>query len=496
MKYIYTASFLHESNTYSSNVSDLAWFQKRCWKLGDAVFDRFRGVKTEFGGFIDAFAGAEDMVLIPILAAEATPSGPVADDVAARVQKIILDTLTAAPQVDAVLLSLHGAMVTQSSEDGEGDLVQAIRQAVGDQVLIYATLDLHANITEKMASCIDVMIPYDCYPHTDKYQRGLQCAQLLQRYLRGECTPVMAVKKLPLLLPLVSTASEEMMPICSLIYELESQAGVLNAAVAHGFISADIAECGASAVVICDGNREQAQRTADILAKALWDRRAEFSASYCTPEQAAQLCRDVQPGPIVISDGPDNPGGGSYADGTRMLQTLLAHKIPSALVALIYDPDSVARCQTAGEGNFVALELGGKLAPEQLGTPVRCTARVLKLTDGRYRNYGPMNPGLQMDLLGTALLDIGGIRVIVVCNPTQPYDVALLELHGIDPRKEQVIVLKSAVHFRAAYAPIAQKILLLNYPGVCVLCPGQEEMKRCKRPVYPLDVDADYEQVL
>ena len=488
MKYIYAASFLHESNTYSKHISDFAWFQKRCWKIGDEVLARFRGVKTEFGGFMDAFSEYQNMELIPIMAAEATPSGPVSAEVARKVQEMICKVLSEAPQVDGILLSLHGAMVTENSEDGEGDLVEAIRSAVGPNVPIYATLDLHANVTEKMIRHIDVMIPYDCYPHTDKYDRGLQAAHLLVRRLQGDCKPVMAVKKIPMLMPLISSGDDAMKPILKCIEHYENQPGILNVSFTHGFISADIEEMGVAVQVIAI-DLEKAQTVAEAVAGEIWRHRELFASQYSCVDSLEQLCAPLDHGPVVISDGPDNPGGGAYADDVRVLRKLLEIGCKDAVVALIYDPESVDRCVCAGEGARVELKLGGKFSGTE---PLRCTAVVRKITDGRYFNHGPMNPGLQMDLLGTALIEIDGIRVIVVKNPTQPYDFALMELHGINPREEKVIVLKSAVHFRGAYEPIAGKIILLSYPGVCILSPQKELIVRCQRPVYPLDEDLTY----
>ncbi|MBP3684919.1 MAG: M81 family metallopeptidase [Oscillospiraceae bacterium] len=489
MKYIYAASFLHESNTYSSHISDLDWFQKRCWKLGDAVLDRFRGVRTEFGGFIDGLAEYRDIALIPVLAAEATPSGPVASEVAGQVRKMLCTALSGAPQVDGVLLSLHGAMVTQDSEDGEGDLAEAIRAVVGPEVPVYATLDLHANVTEKMIRNIDVMIPYDRYPHTDKYERGLQTAHLLARAVRNECHPVMAVKKLPLLMPLVGSETEAMKPVRTLIEHYEEQPGVFNVSITHGFISADIRQAGAAVQVVAN-DLEKAKAIADAVALQLWQQRAQFASQYYDLEELEQILSRNGKGLLVISDGPDNPGGGGYGDDTRVLRKLLEIGCKDAVVALIYDPGCVERCEKAGEGNLVSLELGGKFSHTQ---PLACQARVLKLTDGKYRNLGPMNPGLQMDLLGTALIEINGIRVILVRNPTQPYDFALMHLHGIDPRKERRIVLKSAVHFRGAYEKMAEKIVLLTYPGICILSPQEKLIRRCNRPIYPLDKDVTYD---
>ena len=234
--------------------------------------------------------------------------------------------------------------------------------------------------------------------------------------------------------------------------------------------------------------RDRGREIAHILCNYIWSLRYELATEYVDPEEAVRKAVQMDTkGPIVISDGPDNPGGGSYADGTHLLRALLDVKAAPSLVALLYDPAAVDICAAAGVGANVALTLGGKCAPAMLGKPVECVAKVLKITDGRYKNRGPMNPGLQMDLLGTALIDVDGVRVIVVKNPTQPYDFGLLELHGIDPSKEKIIVVKPAVHFRAAYGLISKEMLQVSYRGICAQRPQDVLFSRCKRPIFPID---------
>lgn len=492
MKYIYALSYLHESNTFSKNISDIAWFKNRCWKFGEEVISRFQGVKTEFGGFIDAISLCNDMKLIPIFAAEATPSGPVSSEVETNIKNTVVEALRKAPQVDAVLLSIHGAMVTETSQDGEGDLAEAIRKTVGPGIPIYATIDLHANITEKMTQYIDIMIPYDLYPHTDKYERGLQTANMLVQHLRGIITPRMLTKKLPLLFPMIPSFSPSLNEVNDAITFFERERGILNVSFTHGFINADIYEAGACVQVIADGSTEKAAGIVDEISQLIWKNRAIYSSEYMTPDEAAASITAYSKKPVVIADGPDNPGCGSYADGTKVLRMLIEKRIPSALVILINDPDSVDRCHAAGEGSSVQLRLGGKHESELLGKPIECVAKVIKLTDGKYRNLGPMNPGLMMDLSGTSLIDISGIKVIIAKKPTQPYDFGILKLHGIEPEKEQIIVVKSSVHFLASYGPIAKKIILLSYPSICAQRPQDVKLLRCRRPIYPLDDETDF----
>ncbi len=496
MKHIYSAVFIHESNTFSERPSDREWFKKRALLFGEETFTRHRGAKTEYGGFIDTVGAAEDAELIPVIDAEATPGGPVTADVFDLVCGTLCAALKAAPKVDAVLLSLHGAMVCETHEDGEGALAEAVRAVIGPDVPLYATLDLHANVSEKMGRLFDVLIPYDNYPHTDKYDRGCQAAGLLLEMLRGKIRPVMASVRLPLLFPLAGTASAPMRPVAEAVRRTEAIPGILNASLSHGFISADTAETGAAVQVIADADRALAEKAAGELAQAVWRAREGFGSHYVTPEEAARRAAAYaavpHSRPLVISDGPDNPGGGSYADGTLLLKALRDAGCRSALMLTFSDPAAVEACEAAGEGAELSLSLGGHCAPAVMGAPLKVRARVLKLTNGEYRNFGPMNPGIVTRLQGTALIEFDGIRVIVSKYATQPYDLAVLALHGIDPLKEAVIAVKSAVHFRAAYEPVASEILDVAYPGICALTPGDLPLKKVRRPVWPLDRSASF----
>ena len=484
---IILAQFKHETNTFSSKKTDFECFRSREYVEGEEILSYYAGTRSEMGGFLDVLAGEKDVHLVPSVAANAIPAGPVTADMWQRIRDMVLATIRETNRVDAVLLCLHGAMVTELSEDGEGDLLEEIRAAVGPQVPIMATLDLHANITQKMLTNCDVFCPYRGYPHADLYERGLEAAGILLRTLRGEIKPVMRWAKQPFLLAAVPTAMPVMNKHVKRAASFEQQPGVLSVSIGHGFFCADIEEAGLTTIAVTDNDPDRAQEIANALADGIWADRSLLQRRFYTPEEAIAQAEREQSWPVIFADVADNPGGGSTGDGTHLLRAMLNAGVKDAAVALICDPESVAAAARAGAGNTVHLWLGGKQCPEILGGPIECDAYVKLLHDGKYINDGPMGGGMPMDLQKSAVLVVDGIEVIVTCNVTQPYDVQIFRSHGIEPLRRKIIVVKSAVHFRAAFEPLAQKVYDIECPGLMPQNPKTMTYTHLRRPIYPLD---------
>jgi len=481
------ASFKHETNTFAGGITDIDCFRLRELVVGEQLIDYYKDTGTELGGFLTALATQPDIELLPVVAANAMPSGPVADAVAADIQTRVLAAIDANPRVNGVLLSLHGAMVTESSEDGEGDLMAAIRTKVGRDVPIIATLDLHSNFTRKMQESATALIHFDYYPHSDMYERGIEAGQLMLATLRGEVRPVMRYAKLPLLLASVTTLTQPMKRFVDLAHQYETDPGVISVSISHTFFCADIHELGVAVVAVTDGDAELAQSIADDIAAEIWSARPSLLRRLWAPHEALDEALATQLGPVVLSDGTDNPGGGSPCDGTHLLQAMIARGVEDAALALIYDPESVSAAERAGVGATVKLSLGGKSRPEILGLPIECSAYVRSLHDGRYVNKGAMGRGVTVDLLKSAVVVIGGIEVIVAANRTQPWDPEIFRAHGIEPREKRIIVLKSTVHFRANYEALAAKIIDVECPGLLPQDATALPYMKCRRPMYPLD---------
>jgi len=501
---VVSAGIGHETNTFSARPTTLAEFQRDSagfaitpenpegFPAGEALAGRLRGTRTVHGGYL---AGAErhGLALTPLLLTWATPGGPVSQEAYLRMKELLLARLQAEPPADGVLLDLHGAMVTETEEDAEGDLIAAVRQAVGPRTPIVVTLDLHANVTARMTASADAIIGFDEYPHVDMFERGEEAAALLAAIGRGDVRPALAHEPLPLITmpPRQCTRIEPMRSLLGRARAMEAKAGILNVTLAMGFPFADIPDTGVSVLVTADGDKDLARRHARSMAQAIWRRREEFAVTLTPVSEAIRLAGEELGGPVILADGSDNPGGGGPCDGTVILRELLESGVQSAVVAVIADPEAVALAAAAGVGKEITLDLGGK-TDDRHGAPVRLTARVRLLSDGVYCMQGAMGAGITSRMGRTAVLVSGGVEVVVTERRVQPYDVSLLRSVGIEPERRRLIALKSAVHFRASFEPFAGRILNADTPGIHRPEFAAFEYRRLRRPIYPLDPEASY----
>lgn len=488
MKKIICGQFKQETNRYSPNLSDEKAYREReyIWEE-TAIRAHFAGTKTELGAFLDVLDPYEDCELIPVMALNASPGPVTAQCIWEQVADRLLEAIDEQPYVDGVLLALHGAMVTQGMEDGEGQLLQRLRKRLGPDIPIVVTLDLHANVTACMIENATAFISGDFYPHTDFYEIGLRAAKLLWQAVTGATKPVMAWHKLPMLFPFVITDAGPIVPLLKKAQSLWETGTLLSASICHGFFHSDIYEMGAAVLTVADGNSTLAQKCADELAESIWSVRAELMREFLSPEEAVKLAIEAHAGPIVLADVADNPGSGATMDSVVLLRQLLDAGVSNAAFAAICDPQVAQQAKLADIGATIQVELGGKQAPEITGGPIICTAVVEKLTDGRFYNQGPMFHGLMMNYGDTALLRIGGVQVIVCSNHAQPYDMGIFNHCGIDPKEKKVLAVKSAVHFRAHYKTIARQILDVETPALGCMRPQMLPLAHCRRPIYPLD---------
>ena len=481
----------HETNTFSPVLTTIDNFKKGSYHRGDEIISAFRGTRTITGGFLDV---AEQLNLqpVPLLWAFATPSGMVEHAAYQTLKTEFLTLLQNAGELDGVLLDLHGAMVTEELEDAEGDLMQAVRETVGETWIV-TTLDLHANITEKMAHYADVIIGFDTYPHVDCYERGFEAGQLLFGMNRGNVQPTMAYRQLPLLTapPAQCTMKSPMTEVINALHALETERGVVTATLSMGFPFADITDAGVSVLVTTNGDMALAETHADRFAAHIWEMRDRFTFNLHSVEAAIEIANQTDGNPIVLADGADNPGGGGPCDGTTILRKFIEADVQDAVIAVIADPESVDQAVKAGVGNRVQLNVGGK-TDTQHGAPVVLTGLVKVLSDGRFILKGPMGRGTAGNMGRTAVVQIGGIEIILTERRIQPYDAQVLRSVGIEPKARKLIALKSAVHFRADYTPIAHQILDVDTPGVHSPNLFNYDYQKLRRPIYPLDPTLTY----
>ncbi|WP_336021853.1 M81 family metallopeptidase [Halobellus salinisoli] len=486
---VVVARIKHETNTFSSLSTGFEAFESTSHFVCEEIVPEFRGTNTDLGGFLRV-ADEEGWEVVPTVAANATPGGVVTADALDSFLDRLLSGIDA-HDPDAVLLGLHGAMVSERDRDGDGYILERVREAAGDDVPVMATLDLHANISERMRAHADGLFGYDTYPHVDIGDTGETAARAMAATLNGELDPTIVVERAPLLppLPVLQTADEPMASLLDAASEAES-AQVPDVSVFGGFANADVPEAGFSVVGVTDESRTDETRAAcaDIASDAA-DRRHEFDRTYTDVDEAVTEASewDASDGPLVLADIADNPGGGSAEDGTVILEALLDAGVEDVALAAIYDPAAVDVAVEAGVGSSVTLELGGHI--EDNGDPIAVDAYVRSLSDGTYRNQGPMSTGLQVSFERTAVLEIGGIDVIVGSHRQQPYDPEVFRSQGITPERQRVLVLKSTVHYRAAFEPIAGEIREVSAPGLCSPDLSSFSYEHVERPKYPLDGD-------
>ena len=492
---ILIAQAKHETNTFSRLATDLDAYAKRMLCSGAEVPDALRGTNSELAGFLEV-AQRERWQPVYAIAADATPSGKLTAECWAHIKSSILATLEREAPFDGVLLALHGAMVTETTDDGEGELLAEIRARVGDRLPVVVTLDLHANVTDAMARHASALVTYRSYPHIDMRERGVEAAELMARALGGEIRPRTLVRR-GAQLDGADHGRSQSGPMVELLARAAGhmrERGILVVNVQAGFPWADIHDAGPSIAISYDANVAGAEARAAAIAEQMmifvWETRRERSITHLTPQQAMQRCARTESDgrPIVLADFSDNPGGGSYGDSAALLAAMVEARIENAAFAIVADPETAAIAQRAGRGAEIRVRLGGKYDAE-LAPGFETTARVVSLSDGRMVYDGPMQRGLAVSMGPTAVLRVGGVEVVVSSNRLQPYDRQFFLSQGIDPAARRVVAVKSAHHFRAAFEPIAREVLVVDAAGITSPDPKKFPYRNLRRPIWPLDMD-------
>ncbi len=482
----FVAMVSHETNTFSPISTDRRQFEARDLRYGGEILEAYRGTGTCLGGMIDG-AAARGITLVPSLAASASPAGRVTTAFYAEARERLLADLRAAGPLDGVLLDLHGAMVVEGVDDGEGDLLGAVRATVG-AVPIAVTLDFHANVTRAMAETATLLHGYKTYPHVDMDARGREAAARLADVAAGRVRPTVAYRQPPMLPPIAGqlTTRGPMRRLYDLADAMEARPGVLSISIFAGFPLADIHDAGLSVYVVTDGDQARADALADELVAAAWALRREFLHTALPVKDAVARARALDGRPVVLADIADNTGGGAAGDTTEILRELLRVGARSATLACLWDPLAVRACLEAGVGATVSLAVGGKVDPRH-GAPLAVTGRVRTLSDGRFVHKGPMFRGLEGRLGPTAVLDVNDVKVILISHRWQMLDPEMIRFVGIDPLGEKILVVKSSIHYRAAFEPIARAILEVDAPGLSSSNLGRFTFTRVRRPIFPLD---------
>ncbi len=473
---IAVAGFLHESHSFAPVATNWPDFLKPgglpALQRPDAMMAGLAGTSTCAGGAITE-AASHGVSIAPLGWCFANPAGPVTREAFERISAMIVDALSealeAAP-LDGVFLDLHGAMVSDDYPDAEGELMRRVRAVVGDAMPLAITLDPHANMTREMAERADVVVPYRTYPHVDMLAVGRRAMGLLiQRIQRGRPW-AMEFRELDFLIPITSqcTMVEPMAGVMAKRAELE--AGVVELGYCFGFPYADFPGCGQAIAAYAD-TPEAAASAADALVCEIGAREVAFAGAVQEADLAVAdaICISVSSArPVVIADTQDNPGGGGHGDTTGLLAELIRQDAQGAVLAPMNDAASAMACHAAGVGGAVSLALGGKSD----GVPLQVDGVVEALSDGRFTLTGPMGKGNPADLGPSALLRIGGVRVVIVSRKMQAHDQSIFQQLGVEPSEQKILALKSSVHFRAHFQPIAEAVIVAAAPGPVVADPA------------------------
>jgi microcystin degradation protein MlrC len=482
MTRVLLAGLFHEGNSFSSLVTDRGSF---AIVEGPALLEKAWRSGTAMGGACRHLVRQDDVELVPVTQALAPPGGPVAHDLYLALR----DRVVAAARrerPDALYFDLHGGMVTEQSDDPEGDLLQELRTAVGPAVPIAASLDLHAAVTPRMLQAADVLVACKENPHTDYDLAGARAAELLLHKCRDQLRPVTAAVWLPLVLGARLETAEG--PLARLHERrrqlLHESATLLDISIYNTTALLDVAGAGQCVTATADGDPDAACEAAAILARALWEARDEFKPNFASADavlsavQTGELAR-----PTILGDQGDRTLAGTAGDGTFMLRELLQHWPDLRALVPVTDPESVAAAQALGVGAVLVGGVGGRLS---LGLePVQGSWRIERLGDGHFIQEGPFLANEPARLGNTAILTNANVTVLATSLPGFTQDPAAFRSQGPEPADFDVVVTKSGYHFKLSFARLGPCVVV-DTPGLSNYRPGLLPYRR-RRPVYPED---------
>lgn len=484
------AGLLHESNSFSSVKTEYSDFQIR---RGPEIISEWELSNHEVAGYI-AGAGKYDFELVPTMVAQATPSGPVTAAAFKQLTDELIASLRKAGQIDGILLALHGAMVTESEPHGDAEVLRLLRSAFGEKLPVVVTHDFHANVPPEVVQRSTALITYKENPHVDQRERGLKAAEILSATIAGKVKPVQKLEKPPMLynIRFQHTNVAPLRPIVDATRELEKKPGILAASVSGGYQYADVPWVGPSAIVVTDGDIRLAEEEAKRLSEMLWSTRGKLTLQLPEPAAAVKLADAETSFPVVLVEMGDNIGGGSPGDSTFMLSELVRQNVKGWFVA-IADAAAVKQAVAAGVGGTFKASVGGK-TDRLHGDPVQIEGRVKSLCDGRFIETAPRHGGQRYFNQGlTAVIEVSGstpdIPSLLMLTTKQqvPFSLHQLISCGVYPERQRILVVKAAIAFRAAYEPVAKRIIEVDTGGVTAVNPKRFTFKRARRPLFGLD---------
>ncbi len=396
-------------------------------------------------------------------------------------------------EIGGICFSLHGAGVSEQTDDLEGYILEKLRIIVGPNMPITVSLDLHGNISQKMVDFSNGLFGVKKYPHTDKFDAGYLAMKTLTRIMKGECKPETSLVRLPILLPCAVglTYNEPFVSIEKYFKDYCQEHDLIDATFFHGFPYADVPSSSASVVVVAE---KGSQKAAYELAKFVWDKRDYFIHEAISTEQAMDRAEAVtEPGYIIIGESSDNPGGGTPGDGTHLLREMLRRDLPGSIFGYMYDPKVVEEIFRHTVGENIDLILGGKTEKIN-GEPLELkNALICNISDGKFIYTTPNNKGIPASIGKSARISVGNVDIIIGSIRTQTYDDRPFLVTGADIEQYRYIALKSSNHFRSFFQSRAVEIIITDPPGLMSSNLSTFNYKKIDRPILPLDIDAQFD---
>ena len=512
----------HETNTFSVTPATYEEFEKRTIIRDDELFSQYDGANYTITGYMEA-AKDFDFELVPLMFAETGPIGTITKDAYDKLSSEMFNMLENQGPWDGVLISNHGAAVSEEFPDMDGEFTRKTREIVGAQVPVGITFDQHANVSKETIKNTNVCIVWRTTPHLDCKIRGYKCASLIYRTIKGEINPTQFIEMPPMLVNIVKQYTGQE-PMKSLVDECvqadENNDKVLDTSIVEGYPYADVEQMGMSWITITDNNLELAEKISKELAYSAWEKREELNRPvpsirealeeaqniYVGPKpegeenyvpsdgsalQEAEKTEHSHLGPVVLMDAGDNIGGGSTADSTHILKVAQEMKIDGYLQTL-YDPESVEVCVNAGEGAEVTIDVGGK-TDNMHGEPITITGTVRKIHHGKYEEHRPNHGGQRFFDDGQRVRFDTSDGKTIILTTLRTGNTAREQIYsmGIKPEDYKVIVAKGVSSPRPAYHPIASEIIVVNSPGVTSADLSTFEYKNIRKPLYPFQ-EPDY----
>ena len=487
---IATAGFQHESNTFSPVPASLdLWRRAGILEDAAAIRAEYASSQSTLAGFFAAAAEDPQVELVPLFFTRLMPMGAITAQATDFIFGRIIAAIRDNGPWDAVLLPLHGAAVSDTWPDADGELVRRVRETVGPGVPIGVALDMHANIAPQLVDNADIVTVYQTNPHIDAYAQAMDCARLVLRMVRGEIRPTRALQTPPLLVNILCQGTSDA-PMRDLLQFAETQKqrpGVLSLSVVEGYPYADVPEMGMSFIAVTDNDQALADDVARQLALAAWRMRAALNRGGTPIDGALQQAQAATAGPVVLFDVGDNVGGGSPGDSTHILHAARRLGINDLLQALC-DPEVVRQCQAVGIGGRIEALVGGK-SDALHGAPFAIQAEVTALSDGCYEETGPTHGGFRFfnDGPSCALRTDDGYRLVLTSRSAGSSSLQQFRALGVEPLDMKIIVAKGVHSPRPAMEPIARQLIWVASPGVTSADLSTFSYRHRRRPMYPFE---------